>query len=149
MKYLILSLLLPTVIFASGVGVRPSTWEIVSKGEITQTFVVENTTAESLRYKFGSDNEVTFSPAEVVLIPQEEQVVTAMYTAEKNEQFEISLVAESLEQGSLGIASGVKIPVTVDLHNSHDFSSYYSLILILIGALALIVLLIFFKKVDK
>ena len=118
-KYLILLLLFPFSVFASGLSVSPSSL-VFDGGDKNQKQVlkIKNTTDSLSSFQVYLDKEEEFfeiSLTNFVLNKEESKGVEIKYTGKSSEllQTNVSIVSTELGQKGLALSGGVKIPLLV------------------------------------
>ena len=117
-----LGLSFPVLTQAVGLSVRPSSLDLVFPNMHSKDLVVTNISSEPITVNIQADDFVSHiiaSPNELRLLPDESSRVkiTANFDDAKPgvEQTNISIISRAIDPRSFNAASGIKIPLTINI----------------------------------
>lgn len=149
--------LLPLKTGAVGVAVSPSELQIVLPGDNQTTLQITNISDEPVMVFVSPDDfvdNIIINPAEIQLLP--EQATQARVIADFAntpagvKKTNISVVTQAVDKRSFNAASGIKIPLTVNIaHQYWQWSGEAVFVLAFLSLFALVFIIWIINKIIK
>lgn len=142
---ILIYLVWPACSQAVGVSVNPSSLQIIAPQFQDNKLTITNISPEPILVSIGPDDFGDYfkiSPTETELLPQENVVVSISGDFSKIEpgikNTYLSVVAKALDKKSFNAASGIKIPVTINIAKSYwQWSKEMVFVVVFVGLLVL------------
>jgi len=147
---LVVSLLIPQLVLAVGIGVQPTSLNLSAnaQGEASGKITISNPSAEPGLFTVSADDlasQFSFNPTEVRLEAQESKVINVIFHSKQAGRWatNLSVVGYPLDTRSFNAGSGLKVPINLTVEK---VSGSVLLIYIIIGAsLVLLIGFLIFK----
>lgn len=125
------------------ISVTPAKLEFNSAHQRERQLILQNLGAEEARIEITADNEaVTVTPHEATLSPNQTLQVAVRLNSAKKISTDVEIIQYPKDAAQLGIAAGIKIPLTARVDYGFNFAAVFPFVL----ALAVTSLLFWLKR---